>query len=88
MWLYLISGAVLLVAAGLLAYPLQLAVVRGKLAPEDVPELRQMIAAEFPSGDTIMNREIIRLAGALQVDSPESSNPSNNCTASALLPKP
>lgn len=46
---------------------LQLAVLRGELSPEDVPELRATLAEEFPAnGHDIMNRELIRLLVHLQ----------------------
>ncbi len=45
---------------------IQLALLRGKLAPEDVPELRRQLAQEYPSADAIMNRELVRLLAYLK----------------------
>ena len=45
---------------------IQLALLRGKLAPEDVPKLRKQLAQEYPSTDAIMNRELIRLLAYLK----------------------
>ena len=43
----------------------ELAIERGKLSGEDIPELRRRIANEFPSKDLTMNRELVRLLAAL-----------------------
>jgi putative heme-binding domain-containing protein len=43
--------------------------MRGNLPPEELGELRDQLAEEFPSGDAIMNRELIRLLAYLQADS-------------------
>lgn len=43
--------------------------VRGGLKPDDVPALRKQLADEFPSGDSLMNRELARLLGYLQESS-------------------
>ena len=48
---------------------LQIAMIRGNLAPSEVPELQLQIADEFPSGNSPMNRELARLLGYLQVSS-------------------
>lgn len=45
---------------------MQVAVSRGKLQPEEIPGLRQQLAEEFPSGDALMNRELVRLLAYLQ----------------------
>lgn len=39
----------------------QLALIRGELASEEVPALGPLLAREYPSADTIMNRELVRL---------------------------
>jgi putative heme-binding domain-containing protein len=44
----------------------EVALVRGQLGPGDVPELQQQLAQEFPAGDPLMNRELIRLLVFLQ----------------------
>lgn len=44
----------------------QVSIVRGKLQPEDVPGLKRLLAEEFPSGDALMNRELIRVLAFLQ----------------------
>jgi hypothetical protein len=46
----------------------QIAIVRGKLNAEDVPTFVDYVAEEFPSGDKLMNRELVRLLAALKVD--------------------
>src|SRR6185369_2346020 len=38
------------------------------IAPDDVPALKRQLADEFPSGDSLMNRELIRVLAALQED--------------------
>lgn len=47
----------------------QVALVRGKLQPEDVPGLKKLLAEEFPSGDALMNRELIRVLAFMQESS-------------------
>jgi putative heme-binding domain-containing protein len=44
----------------------EVTLVRGKLGPEDVPNLKRQLAEEFPSGDSLMNRELIRLLSYMQ----------------------
>jgi putative heme-binding domain-containing protein len=39
----------------------QVAVQRGPILPEDVPGLKRQLAEEFPAGDPLMNRELVRL---------------------------
>ena len=46
----------------------QIALHRGKIAPNKVEALRDQIAEEFPAGDYRMNHELIRLAAYLQAD--------------------
>lgn len=46
----------------------QVALHRGKIAPEQVVALRDQITEEFPAGDNRMNRELIRLAAYLKAD--------------------
>lgn len=48
---------------------MQLALVQGQLKPEDVPELANKIALEYPTKHKEMNRELIRLVAFLQGDS-------------------
>lgn len=43
----------------------QIALIRGELQGADVPELRKLLAREYPSSDAIMNRELVRLLVAL-----------------------
>ncbi len=47
----------------------QVTLDRCKIPAEAVPWLRDRVAAEFPSGDSRMNHELIRLATYLQADS-------------------
>jgi len=47
----------------------QVAMHRGELESGDVPTLRDKLADEFPSGNSIMNRELARLLAHLQVTS-------------------
>jgi HEAT repeat protein len=47
----------------------QLALLRGGLTEEDVPELRYQLADEYPAGDAKMNRELVRLLVHLNVTS-------------------
>jgi putative heme-binding domain-containing protein len=44
----------------------ELALERGKLAPSDVPKLGAKLASEYPSGDRLMNRELVRLLAWLK----------------------
>jgi len=46
----------------------QVALHRGKIAPDKVKPLADQIAEEFPAGEQRMNRELIRLAAYLQAD--------------------
>lgn len=39
---------------------IQVTILRGELPPESVPELRDILAEEYPSGDAIINRELVR----------------------------
>ncbi|MBC8876050.1 MAG: HEAT repeat domain-containing protein [Planctomycetes bacterium] len=48
---------------------LQVATIRGELTPEDAPQVRELLAEEFPSSDDLMNRELVRLLARLQVSS-------------------
>lgn len=48
---------------------LQVALMRGNLTPDSVPRLRHALTREYPSGDVIMNRELVRLLVYFQVDS-------------------
>lgn len=48
---------------------MQVALVRGRIQPEEVPGLRRKLAEEFPSGDSFMNRELIRLLAFFQESS-------------------
>lgn len=45
---------------------IQVALERGKIAPESVPELRDQLAEEYPSLEPKMNRELVRLLAYLQ----------------------
>ncbi len=47
----------------------EVAMLQGEIAPEDVPELRAQLVLEFPSGDPTMNRELVRLLTHLQATS-------------------
>lgn len=44
----------------------QVALLRGKILPHDVPGLKQQLAEEFPASDSLMNRELARLLCYLQ----------------------
>jgi putative heme-binding domain-containing protein len=46
---------------------MQLSMVRGKVDPTKIPAFRERIADEFPSGNSIMNRELARLLAYLQI---------------------
>jgi putative heme-binding domain-containing protein len=48
----------------------QVALIKGALTHEDVPDLCDKLAEEFPSSHEAMNRELIRLLSHLQVTSP------------------
>jgi putative heme-binding domain-containing protein len=48
---------------------MQVAIARAEIKPEEVPGLRQQLAEEFPAGETIMNRELVRLLCYLQESS-------------------
>lgn len=48
----------------------QVALQRGEIEPDSVPELAQSLGIEFPSGDRIINRELIRVLAYLQVSEP------------------
>jgi putative heme-binding domain-containing protein len=48
----------------------QVALHRGEIAPDEVPELGDVLGEEFPSSDDRMNRELIRLLAFLQSDTP------------------
>jgi len=48
----------------------QVALHRGGLLPSDVSDLHAKLAREFPAGDDIMNRELMRLLAFLEVDEP------------------
>jgi putative heme-binding domain-containing protein len=45
----------------------QLAIAQGKLAPEQVPTLGNILLAKYPCGDSAADREIVRLLVYLQV---------------------
>lgn len=47
---------------------MQVAIIRGGIKPGDLPELRVQLADEFPAGDAVMNRELVRLLAYLQAD--------------------
>ncbi|HEV7282815.1 MAG TPA: HEAT repeat domain-containing protein [Pirellulaceae bacterium] len=47
---------------------IELCLIRGGLRSDDLPTLRDKIAGEFPAGDPLMNRELIRILARLQVD--------------------
>ncbi|MCC7475754.1 MAG: HEAT repeat domain-containing protein [Pirellulales bacterium] len=44
----------------------QLAYIRGPIAPGEVPTLTQQLLREFPTRNTMMNRELVRLLAYLQ----------------------
>lgn len=48
----------------------QIALHRGNVDVESVPSLAKLLGHEFPSGDKIINRELIRLLAYLQVSEP------------------
>jgi putative heme-binding domain-containing protein len=45
---------------------MQVTLIRGELPAESVPELRDLLAEEYPSGDALINRELVRLLVYLQ----------------------
>ena len=45
---------------------MQVAMLQGHIAPDQLDTLRAQLAEEFPAGDPIMNRELIRLLVYLQ----------------------
>src|SRR4029079_14987810 len=47
----------------------QVTLSRGKITGDDIPALKRQLADEFPSGDSLMNRELIRVLAFLQEDS-------------------
>lgn len=48
---------------------LQVALHRGEIEPQEVPHLQELLAEEFPSGDHVINRELVRLLAYLDVSS-------------------
>lgn len=44
----------------------QLALIRGKVAPTEVPTLSQQLLTEYPTRDAMMNRELVKLLAYLQ----------------------
>lgn len=44
----------------------EIALLRGDVQPTDVPQLGQLMAAEFPSSDAVMNRHLVRLVAYLK----------------------
>lgn len=48
---------------------LQVAIVQGQVAPEQLTSLRTQLAEEFPAGNAFMNRELIRLLVYMQESS-------------------
>jgi putative heme-binding domain-containing protein len=50
----------------------ELALVRGPVAAADVPQLCAKLAEEYPSRNSVMNHELVRLLAHLQVSSPMS----------------
>ncbi|MHB9062548.1 MAG: HEAT repeat domain-containing protein [Pirellulaceae bacterium] len=48
---------------------MQVAILQGQIAPERLTTLRLQLAEEFPAGDSLMNRELIRLLVYLQESS-------------------
>lgn len=47
----------------------EVTMTRGELTGDDVPQLKRLLAEEFPSGDSLMNRELIRLLAGMQESS-------------------
>ena len=48
----------------------QLALIKGNHTIDDVPDLAAQLAAEFPAGDSRMNRELVRLLAHFQAEEP------------------
>ena len=48
---------------------LQVSLLRGELKPQEITELRDQLAEEFPSGNYLMNRELARLLAFTQESS-------------------
>ncbi len=48
----------------------QIALHRGGIEPDSVPDLAVSLGVEFPSGDSKINRELVRLLAYLQVSAP------------------
>ncbi|MEO8494494.1 MAG: HEAT repeat domain-containing protein [Planctomycetota bacterium] len=48
----------------------QIALHRGEIEPASVPELAAALGIEFPSGDSKINRELVRVLAYLQVSAP------------------
>ena len=44
----------------------QLALIRGELEPQDVPELTEEVLKKYPTADPLANRELVRLLAYLQ----------------------
>jgi len=44
----------------------QLSLIRGPVAPADVPSLTQQLLREYPTRDSLMNRELVKLLAFLQ----------------------
>jgi putative heme-binding domain-containing protein len=47
----------------------EVSLIRGELFSDEVPTLRRQLAEEFPSGDSNMNRELVRLLAFMQESS-------------------
>jgi putative heme-binding domain-containing protein len=45
---------------------MQVALLRGEIVPDRATELRDLLAEEYPSGDALINRELVRLLVYLQ----------------------
>ena len=45
---------------------MQLALMQGEIKNQDVPDAAKQIASEFPSGNTIINRELVRVLAYLE----------------------
>ncbi len=48
---------------------MQVALLAGEIAPQDASELAGLLTEEFPSGDPVINRELVRLLTYLRVSS-------------------
>ena len=44
----------------------QLALLRGKISPQDAPGITKQIVAAYPTNDTFANRELVKLLAYLQ----------------------